>query len=490
MKYRVHIQITSLIISAVMFIFSLIPVSGGALSASAASAYSNVLTDLMQDESFETSAYPVNNSDYSISVIQIAESASKELLVYVYQPCVAFYDHMATSINISFENRAKQWRNYKLELINRGGTLGKYRVDGVAVGDSSERIYDISSIYRKYNKITDAPAGGDNTISEKAFPVGQKWTATTVGDTVKYAVEDVEVLEVAKQTAGFRRYSGAMQWNNTRSCDAHYLAFSTNRSIDYLLSADVEFYTQEYKQVQGQDMHFANDREYHFVPLHYYDEGAFGNKRWSRVCSTRQFVDDVEIDGADKNVFLQYDWILNFYETDYTREAGGKDIVLGVGAAILGGIPGWAMLGVALKNALTTNGTIVSDVTLLRLEFVSDNAVYNLGVVSDKQTGSNTPVNQPDIDKQNKRKWLIFGLVAAGVVIIAVTVLSVVFPVLGKVVLAILRGLWWVICLPFRGIILLSEYIKRKQYERRINKALNPPMPKKKKKRKKAKAKK
>ena len=146
--------------------------------------------------------------------------------------------------------------------------------------------------------------------------------------------------------------------------------------------------------------------------------------------------------------------------------------------------------GVALKNALTTNGTIVSDVTLLRLEFVSDNAVYNLGVVSDKQTGSNTPVNQPDIDKQNKRKWLIFGLVAAGVVIIAVTVLSVVFPVLGKVVLAILRGLWWVICLPFRGIILLSEYIKRKQYERRINKALNPPMPKKKKKRKKAKAKK
>lgn len=86
MKYRVHIQITSLIISAVMFIFSLIPVSGGALSASAASAYSNVLTDLMQDESFDTSAYPVNNSDYSISVIQIAESASKELLVYVYQP--------------------------------------------------------------------------------------------------------------------------------------------------------------------------------------------------------------------------------------------------------------------------------------------------------------------------------------------------------------------------------------------------------------------
>lgn len=481
MKYRVHIQITSLIISAVMFIFSLIPVSGGALSASAASAYSNVLTDLMQDESFDTSAYPVNNSDYSISVIQIAESASKELLVYVYQPCVAFYDHMATSINISFEDRAKQWRNYKLELINRGGTLGKYRVDGVAVGDSSERIYDISSIYRKYNKITDAPAGGDNTISEKAFPVGQKWTATTVGDTVKYAVEDVEVLEVAKQTAGFRRYSGAMQWNNTRSCDAHYLAFSTNRSIDYLLSADVEFYTQEYKQVQGQDMHFANDREYHFVPLHYYDEGAFGNKRWSRVCSTRQFVDDVEIDGADRNMFLQYDWILNFYETDYTREAGGKDIVLGVGAAIIGGLPGWAMLGKVLKDALTTSGTIVSDVTLLRLEFESQNEVYNLGVVSDKQTGSQKPVNQPEIDKANKRKATIAGLVIAAIVIVVLLVLSIIYPVVGKVVLKICKGLWFVICLPFRGIKKLAEYCEQKRRER--------PKQKKKKKRQKAKAK-
>lgn len=481
MKRSTYKSLIAIPLAAVMIILFLLNLSGGALSVSAASAYTNVLTDLMQSENFNTADYPVDNSDYSVSVIQIAESENKELYVYVYQPCIAFSDNIATSINISFEPRAKQWRNYKLELLNRGGALGKYKVNGVTVGDSWERTYDISSIYRKYNKITDAPAGNGNTISEKAFPVGQKWTVTTTGDSVTYAVEDVEVLEVSKQTTGFRRYSGAMQWNDTKSCDAHYLAFSTNRSIDYLLSADVEFYTQHYKKIEGQEMTFDENREYNFKPLHYYDEGAFGKKRWSRMCSTSQFVNDVEIEGADRNMFLQYDWILNFYETDYTREAGGKDIVLGVGAAIIGGLPGWAMLGKVLKDALTTSGTIVSDVTLLRLEFESQNEVYNLGVVSDKQTGSQKPVNQPEIDKANKRKATIAGLVIAAIVIVVLLVLSIIYPVVGKVVLKICKGLWFVICLPFRGIKKLAEYCEQKRRER--------PKQKKKKKRQKAKAK-
>lgn len=488
-KKTIHTLLAAILAAA--FIFSLCQ-SGGAVFVSAASAtsYSNVLTDLMQDEQFNTADYPVNNSDYSLSVIQIAESTDKELFAYVYQPCIAFSDVNATSINIAFDDAAKRWDNYTLTLINRGGTLGKYKVNGVTVGDSPKRIYDISAIFRKFNKVVDASQSGQ-TVSEVAYPVGQMWTATTTPDSVSYEVQDVEVLEITQQRVGFRRYGEGMLWANTKSCDAHYFAFSTKHSIDYLLSADVEFDTQYYTKLEGQDFKFDEEKEHHFVTLHYYDEGASNKKRWSRMSSMNEFLNNETLTFTDeqRKVFNQYDWILNFYETDYTREAGGADILLGVGAIVLGGIPGLIMGGAAIKDALTTTGTLVTDVTLLRLEFESDNTVYNLGAVSNKQSGGSTPSNQDQITKANKRVGLIAGLVIAAVVVVALIVLSIIYPVVGKVVIKICKWLWFVICLPFRGIKKLAKYCEQKRRERQIFNSMYP-KPQKKKKRKKAKSKK
>ena len=47
---------------------------------------SGVLEDLSKDVSFNTENYLSNAKDYSLSVIQLAESADKELFIYVYQP--------------------------------------------------------------------------------------------------------------------------------------------------------------------------------------------------------------------------------------------------------------------------------------------------------------------------------------------------------------------------------------------------------------------
>ena len=66
-----------------------------------ATKYTNVLYDLQTDENFDASQYEVDNTDYSLHVIQIAESNEKELFVYVYQPYTLDSNLKATSINIS-----------------------------------------------------------------------------------------------------------------------------------------------------------------------------------------------------------------------------------------------------------------------------------------------------------------------------------------------------------------------------------------------------
>ena len=58
--------------------------------------YSDVLTDLQTDENFDVNNYPVNIEDYSLQVIQIAESVNGELFVYVYQPSGEQIDLQAT----------------------------------------------------------------------------------------------------------------------------------------------------------------------------------------------------------------------------------------------------------------------------------------------------------------------------------------------------------------------------------------------------------
>ena len=62
---------------------TLFPTSNGVAFA-ATNVYSDVLEDLQKDEKFSKDDYPVNETNYSLKLIQIAESKDKELLVYIY----------------------------------------------------------------------------------------------------------------------------------------------------------------------------------------------------------------------------------------------------------------------------------------------------------------------------------------------------------------------------------------------------------------------
>ena len=104
-----------------------------AFAAGETASVSNVLDDLKRDPDFKVEDYPENPEDYSLKVITIAESTSRELLVYVYQPAAATTPLTATSINISQSHKAIQFHNYTLTLLNQDGVFYKYKVDDFVV---------------------------------------------------------------------------------------------------------------------------------------------------------------------------------------------------------------------------------------------------------------------------------------------------------------------------------------------------------------------
>lgn len=355
--------------------------------------YTKVMDDLQLDETFNENDYSDDSSDYSVKVIQIAESVDGDLFIYTYQPCQKTRYVVATSVNMSLSESVTGTRLYDLELLSSSGVFCKYLVKDYNVSNKEIRYYNISTIYRPFDRHIDENADNENTKNEIAYAVGQLWTVKTVDGTVNYEMTATEVLKITSQMIGFRRYDDGFQWSGTKSCDAHFLLFNCDHKIDYLISADISFYTQSYKALAGSGAEYGSKVQ-QTAYLRYDDEvsndggGWFGKKeRWQRMASTTEFMRDTQLTDEETEVFKKYDWVLNFYETEYACEAGGKDVL--ISALIPFGFI-WTIV-----NACTTTGTIVSDVTLLRLEFNCNGEIYNLGVVGDKQTGSGKPTNSP-----------------------------------------------------------------------------------------------
>lgn len=363
-----------------------------------ATEYTNVLDDLKKDVNFNVADYPVQDNDNSVRVIQIAESTTDELFIYTYQPsCNSRL--RATSINISVSiGTALNFENFAVEQLSINGTLAKYRVlDFYSIKETFTRTYEISSIYRNwYNSIDGIPENG-NTVSEKAYAVGQKWTAVTVDGKTLYKCEDFEVLDVTKQFVHYIRYDEGFQWGGIKSCDAHFFAFNCDHNIDRLISADLLFYTQDYKRMAGQDEpKLLAGRTRHFITVTAEDKGSSKKDEWQRLSGVTEFLSaGHKIPNDEREKLKNYDWIINFYETEYERDVGGKDVLISM--LVPGGFI-WTIV-----NACTTYGTLVTDVTLMRLEFEYEGKIYNLGVVSDKQTGD---IDPPKEDTKGFFQWL------------------------------------------------------------------------------------
>lgn len=483
-------KLTCAIIAAitVLLCFLLTSMGGGAVYASAASAYSSPLDDLKTDLDFNVDLYPAGGSAYKLEIIQIAESTSGELLVYTYQPYGKFE---ASSISISKAiNDSFHPKKYALELLKYDGVFYKYRVTDFELEPDALRYYNVPTIWRKYDRQIDTGATDGQITNEIAYTVGKFWTAATVNGNVSYTLKQTEVVEIRNPYSGFVRRSNGFSWTNSQSCDGHFIAFNTNYDITRLISADITYRTQEYSKAIASGIEYGEISALQYRTVNHSEKagnnvnGLFADKyNWDRISTTADFIADVNIqDEQVKNDLKSRKWIINYLETEYEAPNGGDNII-----AVLGGIGG------IIYNAFDLlfskmKGTLVKEVAVLRLEFEVDGKHYNLGAVSNVVTGPETPQDEIGnaVDEFFKNilaalarvPWWAWLIIFGVLVIIVIAILSLFFPVLRVVLqviikdlLAVFKGVWWVVCLPFRAIAALVNSAQARQERQRATAA-------------------
>ncbi len=480
-------------IAALLVLITLITLMTSGIKVYAATTlYTSALEDLQRDSSFDFEAYPVDDKDYSLKVIQIAESSDGELFIYVYQPCARGKDLRATTIRLSQTTGINiSPKDYKLTFLNSSGVFYKYKVEGLELKKSVVRYYDITAIHRPFDKLIDEGVGGGNIVNEVVYKVGQVWTATTLDGKVSYVMDETETIEITNKYVGFAQYDEGTKvgWGITNGTTrAHFIAFSTNHNIDKLISVDVGFKEQSVScKLCLNPIHLNHDyKEYHDykfgeqyqhqpdpLTIHYTDKVTADKYTWNRIRSTADFLKDeinkdyvITSDGLKDISGTQ--WILNFYETQVEVKVDGIWTLL---------LSSWASLFVGDADVRYNR---VSDVTILRLSFETNGDYYNLGVVDNKQTGSGKPINVSTKDPSDV-PWWVWVLIVAAVVIVALILICVFVPgaapaigrgmlLIGKGIIFgiyyLFYGLFWVVSLPFRGIAFLYKKMKKRLYEK------------------------
>ena len=382
----------------------------GAQSFSAVAAEENktasgVLEDLSKDASFNATNYPSNAKDYSLSVMQLAESTDKELFIYAYQP--SGDKVKASSINISTTiNDDINFFNYSLELLNFEGTLFKYKVTNFEVKKDPVRYYAISSIYRPFDTGIGDKKSSNNTINEVNYAVNRQYSFGDINGKPYVSCVDIETIVITDKFVGFVRYpDGFKLFTGAGACDSHFVAFNTDKKIDKLFEADVYYTTQKvsydfFTEDSPFSIKFGDSKTDNYAYLKYTDKvehtgGGFfaGTYKWDRIQSVEDFIKTEDrttvyygavlnskvsskLTDEALNELKGKKWILRFTETSYNKAPKS-----GMGAA-------------TYYHAETT---MVGNVTILRLKFETDGITYNLGVIDNKQTGSTEPSNSIDI---------------------------------------------------------------------------------------------
>lgn len=435
-----------LVVAGVFFTSAIIP----SMNASAESAYSDVLTDLRKDENFKIADYPIVLDKYTVEIIQIAESTDGELFVYTYQPCQKLIPLKATAINMSLSgdygeiltydseygndfightgnvsdssiigggiggssggggggggsrpcamevNTATSCNLYNLTLLSSTDVFCKYKVDNFIVKKDIVRYYNVVSILRKHDSIAD----GADASGEVPIKVGRCWTAHTVGDKVYYTNEAIQVVEIQNPLFGSVRYGEGFDWWKGTACDSHFVVFDTDWKIDRLLEADVSFKYRKYdKGMYGEttgDGWTPLKRTITYDERAYSNKSVFGgvkNRSWKRIQTGREFVQNCDV--IDENVAQEISsrqWVLSYYETDYSDETGG--------------VFGWLSWVANIFGYKYQHGTQVTGVSVLRLKFLSDGQVYDLGAVSNRSGDLNTiGGDYKDFGKRIEETW-------------------------------------------------------------------------------------
>ena len=449
----------------------------GAQSFSAVAAEENktasgVIEDLSKDASFNAANYPSNAKDYSLSVMQLAESTDKELFVYVYQP--SGDKVRASSINISTTiNDEISFFNYPLELLNFEGTLFKYKVTNFEVKKDPVRYYAISSIYRPFDAGIGDKKSSNNMINEVNYAVNKQYCFGEINGKPYVSCVDIETIVVTDKFVGFVRYpDGFKLFTGAGACDSHFVAFNTDKKIDKLFEADVYYTTQKvsydfFTEDSPFSIKFGDSKTDNYAYLKYTDKvehtgGGFfaGTYKWDRIQSVDDFIK------TEDRTTVYYGAVLNSKVSskltdEALNELKGKKWVLRFTETSYNKAPKSGMGAATYYHAETT---MVGNVTILRLKFVTDGITYNLGVIDNKQTGSTEPSNSTDIKVEPNAtgKGIIY-------LILFVLLLVLVAPLLPYVLNAVI----FIVSLPIKLVSEIIKLIKSSKEKRKERKEKN-----------------
>ena len=424
----------------------------------------DVLEDLSRDKSFNPDNYPTKTDDYSLQIIQLAESVDKELFVYIYQPSGKAKDFKASSINISTTiNDNISYLNYKLELLNSSGVFYKYKVSGLTVKDESVRYYAISSIYRPFDESIDKQASGGNTVTEVNYAVNKQYAFGSINGKPYVNCVDIETIVVTDKFVGFVRYKDGFKLY-VGACDSHFVAFNTDKPIDKLLEADVYYTTQSYDWSSAPFVGVKEtfgDKADKYAYLKYTDkvehtgDGLFaGTYKWDRIQTIDDFIKGENRENIYHGAVLDVKTSSKLTDEALTELKGKKWVLRFTETS-------YSLSGYSTTGSTFESYTLVGDVTILRLKFETDGITYNLGVIDNKQSGSKDPSNKTDIDiSLNKRGKMILYLL----MLILLNIL------LAPILPYVLQAIVWIISLPFKGISAAVKSTKRRRAEKRVRK--------------------
>jgi len=467
-----------IIVVAFMLVLSLFAGQGATSAFADTSNGSSVIKDLSADPNFNFADYPEKSDDYSIQVIQIAESKQGNLFLYAYQPCQNTFPLVATEINMSLSESVDGTESYGLKQVSTWGVFAKYLVEGVTVSSDNVRYYNITSIFRDWIKDIDKATGNDNTDISKYFRVAKLFKAETINENIKYSCKAVDVVEIKSPYVDYLSFGVVPEWgyifNVVNWTDLHYVAFSTDKKIDTLKEADVTYTTQSYhftgKNNEGYT--YGEKSKPQYITLTGDEEfGVDGYKKytWKSIMRTEDFIKTAELSSATKKEVEKCEFVLMFLKTSFKEQEK------------------WSIMQGHYKIA---DGTKVSDVSILRLKFETDGITYNLGALMDKLEGDDVAGNKPDSVGFWRYIWncivklfkgeasFIESVVAVIALFIAfmvlpalIIILSVFFPAFRVAVKTILKGvwtgikylfigLWYVISAPVRLIIWIVKKAK------------------------------
>ena len=426
--------------------------------------YSSVTSDLSKDVSFSASEYPYVGNDFSIKVIQIAPDNQGNLFVYTYQPCQPTTFLTASEISMNFAYAANP-HIYGLVLVSSENTLCKYKVTGTTyIPNDGVNYVNITSISRPWNSAIDSQPAAGTTTNTVAFAVGQIWHITSANNYLTYKCEQSDVVEIINPFVGYLEYNNGFYLAASSHCRSHFVAFSTDHQIDELQEATVYYkscvHSQHYDLLGMRDI--AGEVVSSTVVLDGTQTGSnnpniFGKHyEWKRIQTVANFIESEELTSSATNSLNTLQWVLRFIETPVNVATG--------------------------TNTTTIQFTDISEVTILRLKFVTAGKTYNLGAVMNKTTGDNIADNtntdeyasakeaaqniwnkikgwfEQLADGFNIPLWAVYAIAIVLAVVVLGVVLSTIFPgIIIPIIKAIFQAIFWIISLPFKAIAALID---------------------------------